>query len=472
MKLFDLLTLLGILCLISTASAATTIAFNPVPITPSIPATFNYTVYTTDLTNASFITANATFPRLDLVLLNCFKNNTNLNGISFQIINLSSTVSSVQVNATNTSQLFSSGAIPESLFTLQLSYYNGSFANNDSVPFDTLTTQWFGNTSTKDTGYNAFTTRTGGWVNTTLTNSTNTQDIVMAGAYNLVITVTATDTGLVIPGVNVTDSNNQVVVTDAIGVATLTEPFSTVAGTLVATGYVSRSWSIVVDNDTSVTYQMTPATAAPVQNTWYTPHQVRFAVVDNRDNKLVGVTVNATAIGSTFPTDSTADWLTQMYGINPDAANDMLNGTLIMHGTTGGDGSTTFTMHSSIGYSMQVYNPANGVIHTTSVNPIDSLYTIRIAGTTINNTFVDMGMNTSLFITEPNTTHVTMNLRYQDNSSKTTLLDFFVVAQINNTIINHQVFTGFGNSQVLANYTVRNTKPNAYSWYYNAVRNP
>jgi hypothetical protein len=63
-----------------------------------------------------------------------------------------------------------------------------------------------------------------------------------------------------------------------------------------------------------------------------------------------------------------------------------------------------------------------------------------------------------------------MNLRYQDMSGRTSQLDFYVIAMINNTVINHQQFTGFEKATILANYTVRNIKPNAYQWYYNARR--
>jgi len=294
------------------------------------------------------------------------------------------------------------------------------------------------------------------------------QDIWQTGQYVQTFHVTDASTGAAIPVVTITDSSGQTYTTTN-GTGYLTEGAGAIVVYFASTGYTGIARSYIVDEDASHTVQMTAATTSTT-STWYTPHQVRFAVMDSREAKVVGATVNATAISSTFPTDGTADWLIDMYGIDPDAANDMLNGTLIMHGTTQSDGATVFTMHSSIGYSLAVTNPSNGVIQTVNVTPIDTIYIIHLLGTVANNTYMDMGYNTSLYVTEPDIHNVTMNLRYQDMSARTTLLEFFVLARVNNTVINYQSTSSIGSNIILMNYTVPNIRPDRYSWYYNAVR--
>ena len=201
---------------------------------------------------------------------------------------------------------------------------------------------------------------------------------------------------------------------------------------------------------------------------WYTPHQVKFTVVDKNYHDVEDATINASAIASTFPEGT--NWLVDLYGMEPTDANDMLNGTLLMGGTTGSDGGAVFTMLSSISYIVKVQHPVTMEYQSVNVSPIDSEYTIRLTGAAANNTYTDMGFNTTLNVTEPDVNHVTMHLFYQDMSGNTNLLEFFVVAKVNNTLINYQKTSTIGTNVIWMNYTVPNVKPNQYSWYYNAVR--
>lgn len=159
-----------------------------------------------------------------------------------------------------------------------------------------------------------------------------------------------------------------------------------------------------------------------------------------------------------------------MYGINPDMANEMLNGTLIMSGTTQSDGSTVFTMHSSIGYDIDVTNPANGVVQSVNVTPIDNYYVIHLVGSAVNNTYMQMGYNTTLNVTEPNSSFVTCNLFYQDMSASTTLVELYFIDRSNNTLLDYQSEVPVGSGWVWLNYTIPNVRGNRYSCYYNAMR--
>ncbi len=296
------------------------------------------------------------------------------------------------------------------------------------------------------------------------------QDIQMEKQYILTIYVKDATTGLAIPGATVNDGigNNQT--TNSIGSVAFNEPYSIVVGSIYADGYYARSYSVVVDNDTTVSYSMTQKTTSD-QNTWYSPKQVGISVVryNPAGKKVVNATVRLAAIGSTLQADSQ---LQTIYGINAEAANEMVNGTLIMTGITGGDGATAFTVLSSIMYNVIVTDPIDGKNYTTRINPIEDPYTIWIGtkATDIQNTSFNTINNTALYVTQPNSSYVTLNLRYQDLSGSTSNVKFYVVAAINRTIIFTEDLGNPGTSIIYANYTHKNIRGDGYYWYYNATR--
>jgi len=457
MKLLNLFLLIGILALISTASAATTIAFKPVPLTPSAPATFNATIYTSGIPqyNASYVLANVTFPRLDMVVSNCYKNNSHIDGISFTVINLTSTVTSVQINATNSSQLFGSGASLESIFDLQLRYYNATSANNDSVPFDTATLQWYGNTSTISTGYHAFDSTTNGWVNATLTNSGNQQDIAMIGTYVLTVTVTASDTGLPIPGYVIADSTGQNATANSAGISTLNEPYSTAAGSLFATGYVSRGWSIVVDNDTSVAYQMTPASTSPQSNVIYIPQQVRFRFYDQSGNALDGMYVSATPLNFTAP----SDWTQKLFGISSSVN---INGTTT-YGYTGSEGSWATPMLASFQYKMHILDASRSVNYNFTLYPSQSEYVYTIPIGFVNISPLVSSITYSMGNATINSTAEFLNMSYVDITAGTTYLAFTVYNQ-SSVAISTTTYTGASANSQTATIVLPHTSGESYRY--------
>lgn len=346
-----------------------------------------------------------------------------------------------------------------------------------------------GNTSTTQNPTYAFPDAGSFWVDLNVTNSTGSfsnytalhtvvnassftpQDVWMEGQYNITVHVTDSGNGAPLGNVTISTSDGQSATTSSLGYASITEAFGVYVFYFTRDGYTSKSVSVAVDEDDTLEVPMTEAASTNnQQNTWYTPHQVRFRVFDGNNAPVVGTAVCATAISSTFPSGSDISWLTDMYGINPDMANEMLNGTLIMSGTTQSDGSTVFTMHSSIGYDIDVTNPANGVVQSVNVTPIDNYYVIHLVGSAVNNTYMQMGYNTTLNVTEPNTSYVTMHVFYQDMSGMTSLAEMYVVDRSNNTVINYQSTVPVGSNWVWMNYTVPNVRGQRYSWYYNGVR--
>jgi hypothetical protein len=223
-------------------------------------------------------------------------------------------------------------------------------------------------------------------------------------------------------------------------------------------------------NDTTLSLTMTP-TAITSTNVWYTPKQIGVSVVryNPAGQKVINANVSLAAIASTLQANSQ---LQTLYGINSAVANEMMNGTLVMNGITGGDGATAFTVLSSIQYRVTVIDPVDSKVYTTTINPAQDPYTIWIGTNpmTVQNTSYSTTNNTALYVTQPNSSYVTLNLRYQDTSNSTSNVIFYVVAANNMTTIYSVDLGNPGTQIVYANHTHKNTRGNGYFYYYNATR--
>lgn len=249
----------------------------------------------------------------------------------------------------------------------------------------------------------------------------------------------------------------------------LTTNYGLVTLHVTSENYNGKYETYVMDHDQSDTIYLTPIPEPGNLNTWYTPHQVRFTVINQYGAPVQNATVSANAINATIP-DS---WLQIMYGINPEAANDMLNGTLIMQGITSTDGAIVFTMHGSIRYNINVTDPATGSLFSTSVMPIGADYPIRTspyAFPQASNSTYNQIANTSLTFSEPNSSYVTLGLVYQDTSGRTTNLKFYVTAVHNRTVVYSVNLGDPGTAVRYANFTLRNERGYQYIWNYTAVR--
>jgi PKD repeat protein len=301
--------------------------------------------------------------------------------------------------------------------------------------------------------------------------SVNTQNITMKAAYSLSITVTDSTTGLAIPSTTITDTNNQSVITNALGVGTLTEPYSVVIGTLVAGGYTTQSWSIVVDNDTSVTYQMTPSASTSTNTVWYVPKTVEFHVVDNYGNYLIGANVTGHFNSSTTLPGGLSD-LISFYGMNQDAANNAANGTLIMTGYTDSMGNIVFTMLSTLNYD--IYITYGGVTNYYTIHPQSTNYELRFMGylapDTSLQTCVYANGHTYTSAASDYLGNFTMGFSYQDTCGLTTTIDYYVMLKNTNTLVYHYTKTPVTTGIYVLNYTVTNTRGNNYAWFENVTR--
>lgn len=417
-KTLATLLLLLMLVAIPATVAAQTIEFYPPVKNTTTQTTFNFTVYTTSLLNTSFIVANITYPRQDLIVSNCYKNNTNINGISFSLTNLSTTVSSVQINATNTSQLFTSPGTRAALFDIQYRFYN-TVPANDTVTIDSGTTQWYGNASTIDTGFHAFSTVNNGYVNASLLTNFTQQDIWLAPAYTLTLHVTASDTGQPIPSVSLVDSLTQSYTTSN-GTFVLSYPYSAVQVYVSATGYASKSASYVMDQDRTETIQLTPATENQ-KTTFYVPQQVRIRLYDQNLQPLNHVYITSTPLNFTAP----ADWTNVLFGID-NSVN--MNGTTLT-GFTGSDGSWAAPMLASFEYQFRFIDASRSIDVNMTFYPSQTEYVFQIPVGFVKMPDLINTVSFSLGNASINSTAEYVNMTYADTSGGTTYLNFTVTNQ-------------------------------------------
>ena len=225
---------------------------------------------------------------------------------------------------------------------------------------------------------------------------------------------------------------------------------------------------------------ITVAISQVQQTTWYTPKQIGITAVyrDPAGIRIPNTTLTVTAIGSSIPataTTSTGESLQALYGINPTAANLMLNNTLIMSGTTGGDGSVAFIVVATISYSVAVTDPATGLIWTTTLFPSDptGLYTVWVGElpyASLGNTTLTHMNATRIYYTQPDIGNVTFHIDYQDISGYTTNVLFEVIDAGNMTTVYSANLGAPGTGVLQANYTLPNKMGYTYYWGYNATR--
>lgn len=296
------------------------------------------------------------------------------------------------------------------------------------------------------------------------------QDIWQTGVYNQTFTFTDSKTGAPIPVVNIVDESSQNYTT-SMGTGYLSQEAGAHIAYFSSSGYATKAFSYIVDGDATHAVQLTPTSdTTKQQNTWYSPHQVRFIVWNSYGNDMPGITVNATANGTSLP----SDYLENLYGIEPDVANQMLNGTLIMQSPTGADGAVVFTMHGSVMYRIQMTNPSTGKTFSKEVMPIDDQYILRLETSTAlpnNSASVYSNLrNTTLTFSEPNISYVTMGLNFTDTSGTTTSLKFYVKFANNQSVVYTSDLGNPGTATVYANYTMKNIRGTRMIWNYTAVR--
>jgi len=209
------------------------------------------------------------------------------------------------------------------------------------------------------------------------------------------------------------------------------------------------------------------------QNTWWTPHTVQLTVMDTYGARLYDVNCNASYNESSMPTQ----WITDLYGIQSGPQSDMINKTLYMEGTTGGDGTLTFTMLGSLKYDIYLNSAAYGLNnYPVSAFPSDSMLnvyvTTNIQGppTQLNNTYQQIGNRTRVYFTEPNVSYGSMCIDYEDPTGLTSsVTETWKFAYPNQSTIQQLIFapgTAFTTNCV----TLPNVRGIQTTFGYNATR--
>ncbi len=260
-----------------------------------------------------------------------------------------------------------------------------------------------------------------------------------------------------------------------------TTPYSAIQGNVqhvyTYSGVYDTNLSITNMNGTSYMFKQQYITISTSQaNTWYSPHQVSFKIVDMNGQSMNNVIVNATAYESTLPGGITGavNSLISNFGISQAAAQTMVDTAVHMNGTTDDGGKLTFTMMGSLKY-LVIVTDASGASYSLSIYPIDNYYTMTVneqilqSPTQVNNTYSNIA-NTSLTFSEPNTSYMTMGVDYTDLSGYTNYIQFYILNKNNNTIMYNVNRSVVGVTRVLINQTFLNSRGDQYTYWYDAHR--
>ena len=110
------------------------------------------------------------------------------------------------------------------------------------------------------------------------------QDIYLTGQYLVTFLITSFTTNLPISNVTIVDSVSGQSYASTNGTGFLTLPAGLYYVNFIADGYDSKQLSIVIDQNKVYSVKMVPSAPSPSkqQNTWYSPHQVRFEIAIRR----------------------------------------------------------------------------------------------------------------------------------------------------------------------------------------------
>jgi PKD repeat protein len=266
----------------------------------------------------------------------------------------------------------------------------------------------------------------------------------------------------------------------SFGDAYSTTPYSTTQGNVShvygVAGTYDVNLTLVNNNGTSSMlksqYIIVSTSQSQTQQVQYTPKQTTFRVLDKNDNPIIGAQVNATFNQSTLPSTAIT-WLVSNYGMNTEAANEAMNGTLIMSGITDSTGAITYTMQSSFGYDVNVIY--QGTLYHFMVSGRDNYYLLRISSgayTSPEDTYNSYAntTNSTLTFSEPDVNNITMGIDYYDASGLTDNLIFTIKLLSNNTVMYTTSQPIAGATRVIINQTYPNIRGQQWQWYYDAHR--
>jgi hypothetical protein len=181
--------------------------------------------------------------------------------------------------------------------------------------------------------------------------------------------------------------------------------------------------------------------STPVNNTRqvsYSPRTVTFKIIDEYNLAKTGVVVDGVIDSYTFPNG--ANDLVYFYGMSLEAAQQAVNTSFILHGTTDTLGQVTFTMLGAVKYTINV--TSGGTTFTKYIYPVTDSYIIVIPSFVVPtpaSNYISYSLNNN----SVNNTTEYFNLSYTDTSGGTSSINFTLKNQ-SGGVIYTTVVSGFG----------------------------
>jgi PKD repeat protein len=258
------------------------------------------------------------------------------------------------------------------------------------------------------------------------------------------------------------------------GIATFELPDGTydVMASAIPGEYGSNIASVTMaGTDATGTIYLTPVSSGS-KTVWYTQKQIRFTIVDAYQNSIPGANITANYISDSFP-NTTVSWISSAFGVSSAVASEMVNNGLAMIGESDQGGAAVFMMFPGIKYGITITNTTMGLSKYTVINPQETDYVIMcpLASQSQKTTSMADLVNSTLYVSEPNSSYISFNLLYHDLSGYTTYLVWNITQWSNNTWMYTNDFGNVGGSTIIDNYTVPNVRGQEWKFWYNATRN-
>lgn len=296
------------------------------------------------------------------------------------------------------------------------------------------------------------------------------QDIILTNTNNIVtLYIKDSNSGNLITHAAVSDEMGNELTSYGNGIFSGSYSTGQHTFTANATDYYTNRATYLISGDLIQTIYLTQV-ATSVSTTWYTPKTIVISFVDAYGNQVRGASVNARFNETTLP-NGVSDLISN-YGMNVNIANEALNGTLLMSGSTDYQGSIVFTMLSALKYDIAI--TYNGETNYYSIYPQDSQYQFRFLTTVATDNIWDdlyANGNTKVWATEPDVGNVTFWWSFQDMTSLTTEIDYFLKdVDLNTIVYTETVLSPVAGNIYQVNYTVPNVRGKNYIAYVNYTR--
>lgn len=290
------------------------------------------------------------------------------------------------------------------------------------------------------------------------------QNFEFSGSYNLNIEIRDFGGGnLIFDEVHIECSDGQVLNTTT-GKSVFCLDYGMYTLSASASDYLTSSYNVLVDKDRDqIIYLKKDNTNSGGTGVNYPPHSVRFIVRNIYGSPQAGITIEAEYSESSGP----LEWLTGLLGYNEDAG--ITNATL--SGSTGIDGSITFTMVETIKYKVTMTEEgSSSPFLTFGLYPKQDEYSFTLvnplSGIGGKDLYKDVNWTLGSEMSE-DYLNVSLQFYYNDTLENTEEIEFYVL----NATSREKLYSEIAIDQNIMNcsYSVNNTKGDQYIWGFNAT---